>query len=307
MTDQLEFSVVLLIGFMVFGLAIRRLRYPLGGLLMAFVLGQTLETQLYLTGQLNSYGGFGFVTHRPIADVMVVLAVVVVIAKWREMRKEAAERKADLAKDLAAHDGSVPIELRRIQLLNPYPLLAVIVDVGLAALSIYVIAYAVLKFDAATGLLPLIAAAAILLPVLVYLPRDVSRYITLKEGKRGRVDRRCHRSGGWRVLEPGADRARSGSAFYESCGAFMGIARAIPPRSRIDPVVLALMGLSFVFGFEGGGAILMVAYGLVSTKEYFKTRFAHLTFVALSTVVMVGLLYLMFYVTSIPDRALIHF
>src|SRR5262249_40406976 len=92
-TDQLHFSVGLLVIFMLFGLALRRLRYPIAGMVMAFVLGQTLETNLYLTGQINDYYGFGFVTHRPIADGLLILAIVIVIAKWRDLRQEMQQQK----------------------------------------------------------------------------------------------------------------------------------------------------------------------------------------------------------------------
>ncbi len=294
-TDQLEFSVVLLIAFIIFGLGLRRLRYPLGGLLMAFVLGQTLETQLYLTGQLNTFGGFGFVTHRPIADAMIVLAIIVVIAKWREMRHEAAERKTEVERELASHDGSVSLEVRRFQILNPYPLLSVILDAFLLALGVSVLAYSLLRYDAATGMLPLIAATAVAVPALVFLPRDVRRYLVLRRANATPAQVRASR--------PASPPPEDGGAIEGSWG----------PRGQYRREVVSLIWvtglvvLSWLFGFQVGGAIFMVIYGIFATGEYFKRRISHGAFIVLSTVTMAAMLYMMFFVTSIPDRAFIHF
>jgi putative tricarboxylic transport membrane protein len=284
-TDQLMIAVWMLLGFTVFGLALRRMRYPLGGMVMGFVLGQTLETNLYLTGQLYGGFGFGFVTVRPIADVLLVLGVLVIFAKWREMRREASERKAGLASDLAEHRGdAAALEVRRLQLLNPYPLLAVLLDAFLVLLSAVVLAYTLWRYNAATGMLPLIAAAAIVLPALIFLPRDLRSYVMLRK----------------------ANATRPAAVTTEQIGG-AAVERSWGPHGQYRREfgsflwILLLVALSWLFGFQLGSAIFMVAYGFVSTREYFESRVPHWTFIALSTLTTVGLLYLMFYVTSIPD------
>jgi putative tricarboxylic transport membrane protein len=293
-TDQLDFSVLLLLGFMVVGLALRRLRYPLGGIVMAFVLGQTLETNMYLTSQINTYSGLGFVAHRPIADFLAILCVVIVFAKWREMRAEARQQTTELERDLAVHDGSVPLEVRRTQLLSPYPLLAVIVSGFLTALSLYTLGYSLLKFDAATGMLPSIASAAILLPSLYFFSRDLRRYVFLQ---RAAATRRTPARGGKAGMSPASGVVERSwgrlGQYRRELGAFVWM--------------LALVAVSALVGFRIGGAIFMVAFGLVSTREYFRSWTGQLIYVALGTAIMTAVVALMFNVTAIPDHALIHF
>jgi putative tricarboxylic transport membrane protein len=311
-TDQLMFSVIELVLFMVIGLVLRRLRYPLGGLILGFVLGQTLETNIYLTGQI--YHGFGFVPKRPIADVICALAIIVLLAKAREIRRGAAERKAELAGDLAVHDGSVPIDVRRLQLLDPYPLLAVVTDACLTALSIFALVWALVQYDTATRMLPLIAASAVAVPSIVFLPRDLRRYLIL---------RKAHAANAAEVLVTQAVAVSSGGpqqpgAAVSSIATVAGSTSTVTKRSwgrrgqyrrELGAVawLVALVGLSWLLGFELGGGIFMAAYGIVATGNYFKSRYTHITFVVLSTAVMVWVTHLMFQLTAISYTPVIHF
>jgi putative tricarboxylic transport membrane protein len=90
LTDQLFFSVGELFVFAIVGLALRRLRYPLGGFALGFVLGPTLEQNIYLTHAV--YPGLSFIGARPLADAIAALAVVFVVAKWIETRRESKGR-----------------------------------------------------------------------------------------------------------------------------------------------------------------------------------------------------------------------
>jgi hypothetical protein len=305
------FSVIELVLFTIIGLALRRLQYPLGGLMLGFVLGQTLETNIYLTKQIY---GFGFVTKRPIADVICALAIVVLLVKAREIRRQAAERKAKLADDLAVHDGSVPIGVRRLQLLDPYPLLAVVTDTCLAAASIFALVWALVQYNTATRMLPLIAASAIAVPSVVFLPRDLRRYLVL---------RNAHTPKAAEVMVTQAVAVSSGGpqqlgAAVVTPVASVGSISIVTKRSwrrrgqyRRELVafawLLALVGLSWLLGFELGGGIFMAAYGILAIRNYFKSRYAHITFVVLSTAAMVAAAHLMFLLTAISYTSVIQF
>jgi putative tricarboxylic transport membrane protein len=179
LTDQLFFSVVEILVFAVAGMTFRRLRYPLGPLVLGLVLGPVFEQNVEHMRTL--WPGLSFVGQRPIADVIFVLAFLTLAAKWFELRRAGKERKKELQGHLVAAGESADerrhafeeYELKRA----PYPLLSVVNDVALLAISLFLIIYGMLEYSAATRTLPVVGAFCVAVPSILFLPRDVLRYV----------------------------------------------------------------------------------------------------------------------------------
>ena len=167
--------------FAVIGLALRRLRYSLASFVIGLVLGPTLETNIYLTH--NVYQGFSFLTAQPAADAIFAIAILVLVLKVVQIRRERAIEAAAIEESLA--QVTDPVEraaaVRRARILAvPYPLLNLILTVVAAAVALFCIIYASENYDLATKLMPVIGGLLVAVPALLQLPRDVQRYLLFR-------------------------------------------------------------------------------------------------------------------------------
>ncbi len=115
-TNMLEVGAVIVFG--VVGLFMRRLGYSLPGAIIGFILGGVVQNNLYLTERL---GGWRFVT-QPLADVLLILIAVVLVAPFLQRRsqirraKSAGEIGTDGSSNLASQIRAVPDQLSTLEL-----------------------------------------------------------------------------------------------------------------------------------------------------------------------------------------------
>ena len=184
LTDSTYLAVVEVILSTIVGFVLIRLRYPIATFILALILGPTFETNAYLTQRI--FPGFTFIEHRPIADALFGLTIVVLIAKIVSTRqesrraKQAAEAELSVAADSdeqkrIAHE----IALRK----NPHPLVSLITTALLLLSSVSFIYYGFAKYDFTTRLMPIIGALVVAVPALFMLPADVWHYVTSRRYK----------------------------------------------------------------------------------------------------------------------------
>ncbi len=85
------FAVMETAVFAIVGLVLRRLSYSVAAFAVGLVLGPTLENNIYLTHTL--YPGMSFFGRRPLADGLLALALLILVAKTLQIRKERKERR----------------------------------------------------------------------------------------------------------------------------------------------------------------------------------------------------------------------
>lgn len=352
LTDQLFFSVVELLVFAVVGMTFRRLRYPLGPLVLGLVLGPVFEQNVEHMRSL--YPGLSFVGQRPIADVIFALAILVLAAKWFELRRAGRERRQELRDQLAAAGDQDEARRRALEEYElkqaPYPLLALVADALLLAAAVFLIVYGLLEYSTATSTLPVVGAFCVAVPCLLFLPRDVRRYVRYRrtrgqggpagtaagggpldeEGlvvprddtpigtvpadvlQRGRA--RALIRTGIRAWSPATDVASPEVASTEEAAA---AAAGTQPRRKMAPEkswkqggqyrrevlsllwLVALVALSWLFGFAAGAAVFMFGYCALSLRSYFKSLLWQGIFTVLATAAIWLVTYEMFSLTAV--------
>lgn len=288
--DSQFFSVWLIPIFGIVGLALRRTGYPLASFVLALVLGPDLETNIYLTR--NVYGGFGWITQRPLADVL--FAICILVAAWkavevRRSRRRFRAKRAEVIADTADTSERTTLLQRNQLRLTPYPLLALVVSAVALAVSIFFIIYGQAHYDFATRIMPVIGGFCVALPAVCFLPKDVYRYVLYRRAKPAEA--------------PDAD---TGPAFSRS--------KDQPDEIRLkawgrtgqytrEVVAFAwLLGLAVVcwlIGFVYGTALFMFLYGLTATSRQLRTWQQRLLFTIPSTAFLWIATYELFHLTSL--------
>lgn len=215
------FTVVEFVVFGVIGLVFRRLRYPLGALVMGIVLGPTLETNLYLTTKI--YPGVSFVEKRPLADVIFLIVIAILASKAIELRnsgKKAREEFMVKIKQATNPSDRAMLARERQRREAPYPLLAVVNSALLLAAGLYVIFYGPTHYGKATWLMPVFGGILVAAPLIYLFPLDARRYVV-------------HLKHSWRTVASDATYARYVPVDVASAGS--GPATT---QSREDPVRL---------------------------------------------------------------------
>lgn len=173
----------------VVGLVLRRLRYPLASFVLGLVLGPTFETNLYLTRTI--YPGFTVFAKRPLADVILALAISVIVAK-------ALQRRGEIRRNQAANGGgdsasaAMPAVAGQSGVIRsvpeePFPLLSLIATIALLAVGAFAILYGVTNYSFVSYIMPVTAGALVVIPTLFFmLPRDAYRYFRRRTGRSGR-------------------------------------------------------------------------------------------------------------------------
>ena len=326
LTDSLFFSVIEILVFAIIGLAFRRLGYPLGSLIIGLVLGSTFETNIYLTK--NIYPGISFVAHRPLADVIFLLAFLVLLSKWNEHRRDIRERNAKSAAEIeSCSDELSRLETRRQQqlLLAPYPLLALLMDVFLLCVATFFIVYAAVNYGGATSLFPVVGAICVGLPALCFLPNDVRRYLLYRDMRRSAMADPEH--GGIPGFGeaasagiPGSSEINSMELSTASLSKGVDLVRkqttslTLVPESKVRSWgpngqyrrelfalvwLFGLVVLCWLCGFVIGTALFMATYGMLATRRYLRTIQQRVLFAAISTFAIWLVTYEMFHLTGL--------
>jgi putative tricarboxylic transport membrane protein len=165
------------------GLLLRRLRYSLASFVIGLVLGPTFENNVYLTH--NVYPGLSFITARPGADAVFVVAIAVLVLKGvgirREKRKELEVLEATFV-DIADPRERAAAARRRLAEATPYPLLSVITTLLVGGLGAFFIIYG-WQYGTSTKLMPLIGGFLALVPAVLQLPNDIRRYLQVRKAR----------------------------------------------------------------------------------------------------------------------------
>ncbi len=161
--------------FAVIGFCLRRLRYAIAVLVIALVLGNQYEQNIFLTYQL--FPGAS-ILHRPLADVLFVLAIGVLVLRIAQERR--ARRAAAAARDELTGEERARAELELERSRDPYPLLGMIVTIVITAVGAFAAVYAITSYDLVSALTPAIGGSMAALAGLTRLPRDVHAYVRFR-------------------------------------------------------------------------------------------------------------------------------
>ncbi|GAA5196168.1 hypothetical protein GCM10023322_64490 [Rugosimonospora acidiphila] len=312
------FTVYEVFVFGILGLLLRRLRYSLASFVIGLVLGPTFENNVYLTH--NVYSGFSFLTARPAADVIFLIAILVLVVKVVQIRLESRRATATLASTLThIDDPQRRIAVARDQIRRDvrFPLLSVIMTGILIALSVFFVVYGWQQYDLATKLMPIIGGVLVAIPAIIQLPNDIRRYV-LWRGARNAPSGMAEApsdapDGGSEAApvpepEPVLVGGRRGSVLSAvangpqgTLGAQPALATAVAPggiaairenawgrhgqytREFMTFVWLfALVAVCFVFGFLWGIPAFCLAYGMTCTRRFIKTLMFRAVFSVLS-------------------------
>jgi putative tricarboxylic transport membrane protein len=317
------FAVYEVIAFGLLGLMLRRLGYSLASFVIGVVLGPTFETNVYLTH--NVYPGLSFVTARPAADAIFAVAILVLVLKVVQIRRERA--RAGVALDESVAGISDPAEraaavARRRVLAIRYPLLNLILTVVVAAIALFFIIYGSGHYDLATKLMPIIGGLLVAVPALLQLPVDVRRYLLFRQQRRAAEAAGPAADGAGPVpggpSDPTADAPVSVLAAFASgpasLQAVMPAARSVvaDEETSAQPAIeenawgwhgqytrealaylwlVGLVAVAYLVGFVWAIGAFCLLYGLTCTKRYIPSVVWRVTFSVLSAVVMAVVAY----------------
>lgn len=328
------FDIMELLIFAIVGLALRRLRYPLGSFVLGLVLGPQFETNISLTR--NVYGA-SWLWKRPLTDVIFVICIVLIVWKALEIRKQRRTLKADFTAQLAeASDDADRAELVRAQQLrlSGYPLLSLIVSLASVGISLFALIYGLANYDFTTGIMPEIAAASILVPSLYLLPTDIRRYVIHL-----RVNRRSSTADSDWDADEAAAVDRGGLEPTQTVGLVQSrspeaqvvlveresTATATVAKSNFAATVIErswgrggqyrrelaafgwlclLVGLCGVIGFEYGIVIFVLCYGLTSTRIALRSIYRRALFTIPSTLILWFIIHELFILTQMTYQPL---
>jgi hypothetical protein len=172
------FTVMELLIFALIGLVLRRLRYAIAVLVIALVLGETLETNIHLTQQIFPDWSF---LHRPLTDILGLLAIAIAVLKvvqqHHDRRREEAPLKELEGAELAA--AADALERRR----RPYPLLAMITTIVFLGLGIGIVVYSATSYNLETGIMPVVGGSLSIAGALTRVPGDVAGYLRYRKNR----------------------------------------------------------------------------------------------------------------------------
>jgi putative tricarboxylic transport membrane protein len=237
-------AVIELLVFAMIGLALRRLNYSLAAFAVGLVLGPTFEDNVYLTQKLF---GWRFV-ERPLADVLLVAALVVLVLKTMQFRRQAALRRRAEAGDAAELGTRQPASSG-----DSYPLLSLLATTCILVVAVAFTVYGILQYNFVTVLMPAVAGSACSAVALWRLPQDLRRYLSWRRHRGAEI-----RSGASVPGPEGGDGATS-----------------------VEVTRVAAPGLALVLGdgLEGGpslsGQLLLAGHGITGGEVDALAEAAH--------------------------------
>jgi putative tricarboxylic transport membrane protein len=313
------FDVVEMFVFCCIGLALRRLQYSLASFAIGLVLGPNLETNVYQTHAI--YPGLSFLTQRPLADFLVLIAIAILVQKGRQTRRDARGAKKALATSVLGEDvEGVPA----LTASRPFPLLEMLVSGGLVVLATFWFVYGATHYKLNSALMPCIGSGILFLASVWRVGVDVPAYV--RQRRATRADSRL-RSAATLVEMPvrpllvgamaselgirgevGIDLGEEGAPVDETTGRDVaqgsderrGRRRPAPPvgdhawgwHGQYSRELAALVwiasaiGLCYIFGFSVGIPAICALYGLLATRRLFATWRGQLLFTVLSSAAM---------------------
>jgi putative tricarboxylic transport membrane protein len=322
--DVGEVMVFALIGF-----ALRRLRYSLAAFAVGLVLGPTLENNIYLTHSI--YPGVSFLGSRWLADVLLFLSLLVVVAKAVEVVRRRRARRIDELEELSGITDPAGrldvVQRQRLQRAGIHPLLELEVTVGLLGIALFAGIYAEQNFKFATAIMPVTGALLVAVATLAALPGTVRNYIFYRKSRNAAVTTLGPASAaapGPPSIGPPAPAPPAGPAATGTVTAFEPVAtvgtvvddgpRQASPAGRFPPIkerawgingeytrevvgfawLAALLAGCYLIGFIWAIPLFMAVYGLVCTRRFLRSWPGRVAFATLSAVAMWLITYEMF-------------
>ncbi len=174
------FVVVEVVVFSFLGLVLRRLRYAIAVLVIALVLGPTLEANIYQTHLI--FSGWSFLG-RPLTDVLGALAIGIAVLKMTQQRRDrrAARRPIEALEGAEREAAEEAWERKR----HPYPLLGALATTFFFAVSVAFAVYAVENYGYLTAVMPMIGSSLCALAALSRMPGDIGGYIQYRRHREG--------------------------------------------------------------------------------------------------------------------------
>jgi putative tricarboxylic transport membrane protein len=330
------YAVVEVLVFGIIGLTLRRLGFSLASFILGLVLGPTFEANIYLTR--NLYPGFSMFADRPVATAIFALAVLVPVAQVVQSararrRRRAGGLAAGVTPAQAGQDSGsawAPARPAGSRTRNDYPLLQLVTNVVLIAVSAFFVCYAANEYAFSAAAMPVIGGLAVLIPTCAGLGIQVRQLATGRQRltRRAALAEPASTEPGGRMpasgLElPGTARARPRDAgsdgAAETAGAVgVDVMTSKPARTARPSIVaeswgrrgqytreltafgwlVALMALCYCIGFEAGIPIFMLAYGIVSARRFLNGRISRLIFIVASAAAMWGVTFLIIYLVN---------
>lgn len=249
----------------VVGFSLRRLGYSLASIVIGLVMGVVLEQNIYLTHVL--FPGLSFATARPGADVIFLMAVVVLVLAGQRMRR--SQRGATG---------------------RAYPLLELATSAGVAVVCGFMAVYAATRYDQSTATLPVIAATIAVGAALWQIPGDVA---AARGATSARESRRSATEGG-RPSESGLVRDRS-------WGRYGQYSRELAAFGWVGLAVL----LSYLFGFHIGVPAFCLLYGVTAVGRTLGGRRKHLAFAVGSAALLFVAVTVLFQLLTVVETPLL--
>ncbi len=161
----------------VVGLVFRRLKYSLPSLIMGLVLGNIVETNIYLTHTL--YPGVSFLWQRPDASLIFALAMLVLVINILRQRR-ASRISSDKHKETLKQRFSTASTSD-----GNHQVLDLIVSTVTAIVALTAVTYSLTHFSLGTGVLPESAGILAATGALCQIPRHTLRYLRHRQNSEG--------------------------------------------------------------------------------------------------------------------------
>jgi putative tricarboxylic transport membrane protein len=284
--DVSYFACLEVLVFGVIGFVLRRLRYSLASFVLGLVLGPTLDANLHLTTTI--YPGFSWIVHRPLADAIFLLVILLLLAQVRQGRRSGAKlappAAAVLAEASVEDDGPVPVSEDDAEAEPSFLLLAAITTLVLFVGSVWYVIYDVSQYDTTTALMPAVGGLLVAIPSGIRLPMDIRAAWRARSGEPpGSPASPVPLTGPALVAEPAlAGRANLGAPGPATVTEAVASGAAVPrqgPRWKLiyrrELVAFIWLGALLIacdlVGFAWAVAGFAIIYGLTCTREYFRS------------------------------------
>ncbi|HUY06218.1 MAG TPA: tripartite tricarboxylate transporter permease [Acidimicrobiales bacterium] len=260
--DVSFFSTIEALIFCIVGFIMRRLRYSLAAFAMGLVLGPTLENNIWLTHQV--FPGFSLIAARPLADVLICIAIGILVLKTVQLRKDTQKNNPPILEQDPTKRAEIVSE--RFMRQNPYPQLAFIVSLLLFCLSLGFSVYAISAYSWQSALFPVLGGGLTTLGAAWRLPVDFvafRHFLRMRPARREAAARQATTSGidpvsGRRLLPVIINKAWGVNGQYS--------------RELFALAVFCLLALVvFIFGYLVAEPVFVVLYGIFATRRVMKS------------------------------------
>ncbi len=312
------FTVVEVLIFSVIGLVLRRLRYAIAVLVIALVLGPTLESNIYLTHEV--YSGWSFFS-RPFTDCLAAVAIGIIVLKVTQQRADSRKARSSYESLEGAEREAALLAYERQR--HPYPLLAALTTSTVLVVAVAGLVYAVTHYQFLTAVVPVIGCSLAALGATSRMPADVGAYFAYRR-RRGDNPLPAAPASPSAVPEPalalasvaGGDSRELPDGLSPESLELVEVLGP-PPVALTDPLppirekawgwhgqytrevaaigwFAALIVGCYLFGFYIGPPLWCLAYSLTSLHRTFRRRRSRIVFGATLSAALWGQTYLMF-------------